>query len=261
LGYCGKHYDKFKKYGDPLFVKRVRNRCTADGCDNYVKSDGLCSKHHSRLLRFGTLELTKPWRNLPPELKWCTGHQAALSVEEFGGKNSMCRSCYAAYRRRRREEKPDPLVPKAAKTCAECGAEFLGDKRQTLHCSPACKKAGKRRADLEYQAMYPDRHSEANRKWRQRYPDKVREKARVYRARKMNATVEPVSEGAIFQRDQWTCGICGQIIDPARKYPDPMSPSIDHIVPLFRGGAHSPANCQASHLRCNVRKGASLTPS
>jgi 5-methylcytosine-specific restriction endonuclease McrA len=166
----------------------------------------------------------------------------------------------AAYMRERRKETPEPLVPKTTQACAECGEEFLADKRQRMHCSPACRKAGKRRADLEYQVMHPERHSEANRKWRQRHPDRVREKARVYRARKMNATIEPVCETEIFQRDQWTCGICSQSIDPSLKWPDPMSPSIDHIVPLFRGGAHSPANCQASHLRCNVRKGASLTP-
>lgn len=34
-----------------------------------------------------------------------------------------------------------------------------------------------------------------------------------------------------------------------------MSASLDHVVPLSLGGAHTPENTQASHLICNGRKG------
>lgn len=58
---------------------------------------------------------------------------------------------------------------------------------------------------------------------------------------------------AILDRDGWRCGICGGLIDRALRYPNPGSPSIDHID---ANGAHGPANWQASHLACNVQKGA-----
>lgn len=32
--------------------------------------------------------------------------------------------------------------------------------------------------------------------------------------------------------------------------------SVDHIVPLARGGSHSADNVQSAHLLCNLRKGA-----
>jgi 5-methylcytosine-specific restriction endonuclease McrA len=35
-----------------------------------------------------------------------------------------------------------------------------------------------------------------------------------------------------------------------------MSVSLDHVIPLSRGGNHEPGNVQCSHLACNVRKGA-----
>lgn len=35
----------------------------------------------------------------------------------------------------------------------------------------------------------------------------------------------------------------------------PMSASVDHIVPLSRGGEHSMANVQCAHLSCNSSKG------
>ena len=58
----------------------------------------------------------------------------------------------------------------------------------------------------------------------------------------------------IFDRDGWVCQICGASIDLALTYPDPFSASLDHKVPLARGGKHHPDNCQAAHLRCNLRK-------
>lgn len=60
----------------------------------------------------------------------------------------------------------------------------------------------------------------------------------------------------IFERDEYVCGICSLPVDRAAKAPDPDSPSLDHIIPLSKGGDHSEANTQCSHLRCNVLKGA-----
>lgn len=59
----------------------------------------------------------------------------------------------------------------------------------------------------------------------------------------------------IFTRDNWICGICGESVDSSIGWPDPMSASLDHIVPLSRGGSHTRANTQCAHLRCNIVKG------
>jgi 5-methylcytosine-specific restriction endonuclease McrA len=59
----------------------------------------------------------------------------------------------------------------------------------------------------------------------------------------------------IFEASDGTCGICGDVVDPDLKWPDPMSPSRDHIVPLVAGGPNSMDNIQLAHLRCNLRKG------
>jgi 5-methylcytosine-specific restriction endonuclease McrA len=31
--------------------------------------------------------------------------------------------------------------------------------------------------------------------------------------------------------------------------------TVDHIIPLSKGGAHAVANLQLAHLACNIRKG------
>ncbi|WP_394334327.1 HNH endonuclease [Mycobacteroides abscessus] len=51
------------------------------------------------------------------------------------------------------------------------------------------------------------------------------------------------------------CGLCGKRVIRELTYPDPMSASIDHIIPMSAGGPHEPANVQCAHLACNMLKG------
>lgn len=74
------------------------------------------------------------------------------------------------------------------------------------------------------------------------------------RAAKRTTEVERFSVAEIYARDKWRCGICCKFVDRDLKYPDPQSPSLDHVVPLARGGAHTRANVQLAHLRCNCLK-------
>ncbi|KNX39497.1 hypothetical protein VV01_14575 [Luteipulveratus halotolerans] len=60
----------------------------------------------------------------------------------------------------------------------------------------------------------------------------------------------------IAKRDGFKCGLCGRRVAMDLVWPHPMSPSLDHVVPLSEGGDHAPANVQLAHLRCNVSKGA-----
>ena len=51
------------------------------------------------------------------------------------------------------------------------------------------------------------------------------------------------------------CGICGLPVDKSLKYPDPMAPCIDHIIPIDRGGHPSDReNLQLAHWKCNRAK-------
>ena len=51
------------------------------------------------------------------------------------------------------------------------------------------------------------------------------------------------------------CGICGKLVDKKIQYPNPLSPCIDHIVPIDRGGHPSDIdNLQLAHWICNRQK-------
>lgn len=59
-------------------------------------------------------------------------------------------------------------------------------------------------------------------------------------------------------RDGWTCGICGEPVDPAIPYQNRMGRTIDHIVPIAHGGEHTWENVQLAHRSCNSQKSTRL---
>ena len=56
------------------------------------------------------------------------------------------------------------------------------------------------------------------------------------------------------------CGICGRPVEKENghwkyKYPHPLSPCIDHIIPIDKGGHPSDiSNLQLAHWECNRQK-------
>lgn len=60
---------------------------------------------------------------------------------------------------------------------------------------------------------------------------------------------------------QTVCGICGKPVDFGLKFPHPLSPCIDHIIPVSRNGHPSDiSNLQLAHMCCNRQKSDKLTP-
>lgn len=74
-------------------------------------------------------------------------------------------------------------------------------------------------------------------------------------ARKRDAYVADVYRAEIYKRDGYRCQICGKRLAMKQDVPHPKAPTIDHIIPISRGGTHEPANVQAAHFGCNSAKG------
>lgn len=72
----------------------------------------------------------------------------------------------------------------------------------------------------------------------------------------VDASSELVTLDMIVDRDGSDCRGCSEPVDFTIPWPSPLSKSIDHIVPLSRGGLHEMSNCQLMHLGCNSSKGA-----
>ena len=59
----------------------------------------------------------------------------------------------------------------------------------------------------------------------------------------------------IIFKTQNTCGICGKPVDFSLKYPDPLSATVDHIIPVSKNGHPSEiSNLQLAHFSCNRQK-------
>ena len=59
----------------------------------------------------------------------------------------------------------------------------------------------------------------------------------------------------VIFKTQNVCGICGKQVDFSIKAPEPLSPVVDHIIPVSKGGHPSAMeNLQLAHWTCNRQK-------
>lgn len=110
-----------------------------------------------------------------------------------------------------------------AGTCGSCGVLFVRHSfgSPVVYCSPECRR---------------------------------REANTLRRALQRDLDAGRVSRAAIYQRDGWTCHICGDPVDRDAVVPDLAAPVLDHVVPLARGGSHDEGNLKTAHFYCNSVK-------
>lgn len=191
---------------------------------------------------------------------WCS---EACRVRWYRNNTPGVKERYAARAKERNAELELAKPPRPR--CLNCGAE-MPRRKTALYCSkPECKAVG----DKEYRLRQPQcsvdgcekpAHSKGKcgshyaAEWSKKNVERRKALRSRYRARKRDAFVEDVVPAEVFERDRWVCGICGERIPKGAKWPDVMSASVDHIVPLASGGKHEMKNVQASHLGCNSAK-------
>lgn len=90
--------------------------------------------------------------------------------------------------------------------------------------------------------------------WARANPDKRSDQQARYKARMLGApVVEKIDRLGIAARDGWKCYLCGLVLTRATL-------TLDHKVPLSKGGEHSVANVAACCGPCNSSKGNRWTP-
>lgn len=58
---------------------------------------------------------------------------------------------------------------------------------------------------------------------------------------------------SIYERDGWTCQLCGDAALLGMK--GTSAPTLDHIVPRSKGGSHDPSNLRLLCMWCNSKRG------
>ena len=115
------------------------------------------------------------------------------------------------------------------KICVSCGSLFIASSLNQKCCSPECSK---------------------------RYDNQKRDK-RIYKNGKPDLSI---SLTKLYMRDGGICQLCGKHIDFDCDCNSDDYPSIDHILPIAKGGLHQWDNIQLACRGCNNLKGTHYAP-
>jgi hypothetical protein len=75
------------------------------------------------------------------------------------------------------------------------------------------------------------------------------------RAKAFGVPYESIDSVAVFEDDKWKCYICAEDAPRALKGTNhPLAPTLDHVVPMSKGGPHMRGNIRCAHRRCNEFK-------
>jgi len=134
-------------------------------------------------------------------------------------------------------------------------ATHLEERRAADRIRCARYRAAHPERRLEATSRYASEHPAYVKEWKAAHPDRVSDSNQKRRAILHGADRTPVSRRAVFDRDNGLCHLCGRTVDWTVRHPDPLSKSLDHLIPLARGGKHEPTNVALAHLRCNIQRG------
>lgn len=79
-----------------------------------------------------------------------------------------------------------------------------------------------------------------------------------YWTRITGAAYEPINPNVVFERDDWTCYLCGCELSERDGDVRGNYPTVDHVTPLSGGGSHTYDNVRACCHTCNSYKGATM---
>lgn len=217
-------------------LRFICKHCGAAYTPKNANRNQFCGRQCARLAQ--GFDLSKPSNHRPhcrvyfPNCEQCR--------KQFTTNRKTVRLCSDVCRKARQEEAC--LYPR---TCKVCQCEFT---RKWAHdvCSDACQEIinkPKRRVA-----------SKATRKKRRALG--LDDHGKAYkRAKRCGVAYEVIQRRKVYERDGWMCLLCRKPIKQGVVVPHPLSATLDHIIPMSKGGSHTYSNVQCAHFSCNWMKG------
>ena len=237
--YCGTSASSFRTTGRiaPLpGDRKVWNGC-CEGCGSQISKSGKNPK------------------------KWCS-ERCRLRRYRSDNPDKVA----AARERARVLQREKTLSKGPVPACANCGGDLRNRRSGWKYCSRSeCRAARKYENSLKgpmcsaTSCIRPVQakglcSSHYATYWRRNNPEGATAIRHRRRSVQREAFVENVDISVVLERSGWKCGICGEGIPKDAVFPDSLYRSLDHIVPLSKGGKHEYGNVQAAHYGCNAAK-------
>jgi 5-methylcytosine-specific restriction endonuclease McrA len=220
----------------------------------------------------------------------CSVCRATLSATERDGKRARCKPCRRKYEKQWRDANPELTAQKRvrqrewrtewatanAKQIAARHAIYRANHKEQQSALSAAHYVANRDEHLARGALWRAKNSEEIAAYQSAY--RIANRARGaerdarYKARRRGAAIyeQGVSWRSVASRDGMDCAYCGVTCSTSdgsygtgrggvRVWKcGPTYPTLDHVVPLSRGGDHSMTNAALACYRCNSSKGARL---
>jgi endogenous inhibitor of DNA gyrase (YacG/DUF329 family) len=275
---CRLTWQKITKRKPKITAKLICENCGNEFIPNHF-SPG--QKFCSRKCQLHTNGI-KPKTHLTATCRYCGKEYHPKSIERNKYCSRKCRFNYLHERKAKRlqavELEKQDRQPKYRK-CSLCGKEYQFGKGYQGFCSHECRKEANRQRSCEYYKAHfisvkqtnpfiTKSCPECGRSFKVNYhanrtiycskrcseKEFKRNQNHKRRLNKVSLFISKVHRQEIFKRDNFTCQICHKKINLKYKFPHPLSATIDHIIPLAKGGTHEPKNCQTAHMICNSNK-------
>ena len=167
---------------------------------------------------------------------------------------------------KRNEEKRILHENEMKRDCDYCGETFVSKGSASRFCSDECRRLGILRelsfvpeeracpqcGKLFYTTLSAKDKIYCSEKCRARKDHKKYKDTRKRQMRK--AFVEPVGIKFTYKKYGGRCAICGQDVPDTTEPSNQWASTVDHIMPISKGGLHMKSNCQLAHRLCNSIK-------
>lgn len=220
-------------------MAKANSTCSVPDCEGTVKGRGWCSKHYERWRKYGDLDRVELPRQNKPQHSGC-------NVGGCGGKHfakKMCRVHYrAADYQAKRAERQEQM---------QAYRSDPGNREKAKATSRAWREANPERAVAASRAWYQANRATAL-DYRTAYRQANRDQVRINNAkRKKRMATVAVSDLTVQQwqdiKAAWDhrCAYCGDT---------PENLTMDHYLPIVKGGNHTASNIVPACMTCNCKK-------
>lgn len=211
-------------------------------------------------------------RKLPVETVCWHCRAELVNVGGAGFPKRYCnRKCAQNYRIAQNQAARD-----TRSVCVECSREFIGSKAKLKYCGDECRAtANRRRASERWRAEVQARPQ--FKQWEcawcgemivvsisftgfNKYHPECKLRARRARDRRKTLrrqgvkSEERITHEEVAERDGFICHICSGLVDMSLPRTSKWGATLDHVIPVSKGGVDSLENLKLAHWICNVKK-------